>query len=215
MQLTSPAKRRSSALVLSIQSVGLSDVCLWSDSLRLHHSFGCESESTSRKKNEPRSQCNVYVCILLWKSPAHWVLGLSNLPFNVGLSVTRHFQGKNSLYLNLNIPNLILNPTTCFLCPSLMVVLCLSVTRETYASNSTVVGDMKGKTQYITAALVHTEINCWTRWVEMRSVARIQHYCSFYGFFRQNSNLILGGRFKFTIYINIFSAFSPFSEVVA
>lgn len=128
------------------------------------------------------------------------------VPFNVGLSVTRHFQCKNSLCLNLNSTNPIPNPTTRFLCPSLVVVLGLNVTRETYASNGTAVGDVKGKTQYITAALVPFGQD------ELRCVARIQHYRSFYGFFRQNSNLILGGRFKFTIYINIFSAFSPFSE---
>lgn len=124
-----------------------------------------KSKSTSRKKMSQEVSV-MYMYAYYYENLLHieYLGSLTcTMPFNVGLSLTRHFQCKNSLYLNLNISNLILNPTTWFLCPSLMVVLCLNVTRETYASNGTVVGDVKGKTQYITAALVRTEINCWTR----------------------------------------------------
>lgn len=158
----------------------------------------------------------MYMCAYYYENLVHIEYSGSRtctMPFNVGLSVTRHFQCKNSLCLTLKITNPTPNPTTWFLCPSLMVVLCLNVTWETYASNGTVVGDVKGKTQYITAALARTEINFWTRWVKM--CCKDSTLSSFYGFFGQNSNLILGGRFKFTIDINIFSAFSPFSEGVA
>lgn len=168
-----------------------------------------KSKSTSRKKTS--QEVSVMYMYAYYYENLVYIEYLGSLT----CSVTRHFQNKNSLCLNLNITNPILNPTTCFFVskPDGCIVpqcnqgnLCkqwhcgwrrerekLSISQQLSCAPRLIVGQDE------------------LRW----SVARIQHYRSFYGFFGQNSNLNLGDRFKFTIYIRHFSAFSPFSEGLA